>query len=299
MIYGNQQSQESLASIVKTVSAHGKTTAAFVILTGHSQIGKTSIAKNVAQDVLGQYYMQDFLFVPDLSKQIGKKHAIKVWDTAANAPVLESETGEKYNDIGMRDIVYWLQKSAAWWKKILLLENIERMTNAAANAFLKAAEEPQPGVIIIATATHKSQIMDTILSRAITIPFQDLTSWDMELYIQNKGIEFPTPAVKEVLLSMAMGRPGVLEDLINNTDEDLQMLFSQTMQSVQINKSLQDQYTYLSKLHKLWYLQIFIDAWIYKISQENPEKTQWRLSFKKQLQTNVSIDRLLLNTIIS
>jgi len=45
------------------------------------------------------------------------------------------------------------------------------MTIAAINAFLKTCEEPLPNRIIIATTANKSQIIDTVLSRSILIPF--------------------------------------------------------------------------------------------------------------------------------
>ena len=98
--------------------------------------------------------------------------------------------GKVYNDIGMRDVVYRLQKSSANGKKILLLENIERMTNAAANAFLKAAEEPLPGTVIVANRyTQSRKLWKLSASRAITIPFQNLTLQEMEQYSNGQMIE--------------------------------------------------------------------------------------------------------------
>ncbi len=58
--------------------------------------------------------------------------------------MIELPSAELYQDKTMREISYWLQQSAASGKKIVLLENIERMTIGSANAFLKAAEEPLP-----------------------------------------------------------------------------------------------------------------------------------------------------------
>jgi DNA polymerase III delta prime subunit len=74
-----------------------------------------------------------------------------------------------YKDIGTREINSRLQHSPTGQNKILLIKNIERMTISAINAFLKACEEPLPNRIIIATTANKSQILDTVISRAITI----------------------------------------------------------------------------------------------------------------------------------
>jgi DNA polymerase-3 subunit delta' len=91
----------------------------------------------------------------------------------------------------MRQLTYRLQQSAASGKKILFLENIDRMTIGAANAFLKAAEEPLPGRIVIATTTHVSNIMDTIVSRAIVVPFQVLTEQEMDAFVHQSDIQLP------------------------------------------------------------------------------------------------------------
>ena len=60
------------------------------------------------------------------------------------------------------------------------------MNLSSANAFLKAAEEPLPGRIIIATTTHPAQIMETIVSRSIVVPFQALTETQMQTYATAK-----------------------------------------------------------------------------------------------------------------
>jgi DNA polymerase III delta prime subunit len=117
---------------------------------------------------LGQYFANDFLYIKDFSIQLKKQHNIKVEeDRKETYKTLLNEFN--YKDIGTREINLRLQQSSAGKNKILLIENIERMTISAINAFLKACEEPLPNRIIIATTTNKSQILDTVISRAITI----------------------------------------------------------------------------------------------------------------------------------
>jgi DNA polymerase III delta prime subunit len=117
---------------------------------------------------LGQYYPNDFLYIKDFSIQLKKQHNIKVEeDRKETYKILLNE--HNYKDIGTREINLRLQQSPAGKNKILLIENIERMTISAINAFLKACEEPLPNRIIMATTANKSQILDTVISRAITI----------------------------------------------------------------------------------------------------------------------------------
>lgn len=58
-----------------------------------------------------------------------------------------------------------LSKTPLHDKKVLHIENIERMTTAASNALLKTLEEPYPNRWIIATSSKPHHILDTIISR--------------------------------------------------------------------------------------------------------------------------------------
>ena len=70
--------------------------------------------------------------------------------------------------------------------KVLFLENIERMSVGAANALLKPLEEPLPNRLIIATTTQESQLLDTILSRAMVVRFQSLIEHNVRNYLQTR-----------------------------------------------------------------------------------------------------------------
>jgi len=56
----------------------------------------------------------------------------------------------------VRELTNRLRQSSFSGKKVLLVENIQRMTNAAMNAFLKTCEEPLPNRYLFATAEHES-----------------------------------------------------------------------------------------------------------------------------------------------
>ncbi len=94
------------------------------------------------EKLLGEYMISDFLWVRDFSQQLGKPHTIKIDTKTTAANYKELYDNHNYRDIGVRDITNWLQQSSFSGKKIILLENIERMTSSALNAFLKTAEEP-------------------------------------------------------------------------------------------------------------------------------------------------------------
>ncbi|MEI7478291.1 MAG: hypothetical protein WCJ81_07590 [bacterium] len=54
---------------------------------------------------------------------------------------------------------------------MLVIEDIERLTESAANALLKVFEEPLPGRLIIGTTSQVGGILPTIISRAFTFSF--------------------------------------------------------------------------------------------------------------------------------
>jgi len=134
---------------------------------------------------LGQFFYHDFLWIRDLSEIIGKKHSLKIElpkEKDKQQIALDPEEKTHYEDIGIREINHWLTTSPMGKNKVVLIENIERIVPAAANAFLKNLEEPLPNRLIIATVSHQSQLLDTIISRAIVIRFQSLLPQMLERF---------------------------------------------------------------------------------------------------------------------
>lgn len=60
------------------------------------------------------------------------------------------------------------------------------MNRAAMNAFLKTCEEPLKNRIILATTSNKSRLLDTIISRAIVIPFFEYSYEELENYCDER-----------------------------------------------------------------------------------------------------------------
>lgn len=297
MIIGNTFAQDTVRKIVQSLDAGTQNKPIFLLITWPQNIGKTTFVQELMQEVLHMFYMQDFLFVQDMSSKIGKPHTLKVWKQGTEWDIITFEDESEHKDITMREIVARLQYSSAWSKKAILLENIERMNTSSANAFLKAAEEPLPGRIIIATTTHPAQIMETIVSRAIVVPFQALTDEQMQQYCTTKWLSLDNTILEKLFIRMAMGRPGVLSQLFD-LDDTVQKLFLQAIQALQDRSSAQQQYTALVKIHKAGYLHTFLDAWIAQIAEKDATQVAHRLTVKKQLQTNVGVEKLILSGIL-
>ena len=85
-----------------------------------------------------------------------------------------------------------------------MIENIQRMSNSAINAFLKSAEEPLAGRFIIATVPHISMVLDTIRSRCITIPFSVLSKEEMQQFADENQIFTDDKKFQSIMIAMAM-----------------------------------------------------------------------------------------------
>ena len=269
----------------------------FLIISGPQHIGKSSIIKELLKEKMGNYFVTDLLQIQDFSEQLEKKHNLKL------KTVLTSETfktlikEQNYQDIGIRDINTRLQQSSIGKYKIVFLENIERMLPEAANAFLKTCEEPLPKRLIIATTSNSTQLLETILSRALTIKFNEVADSELLQWINDKKIFSENDELKQLIINMAMGKPGIVQrmyDMIQK-EPDLEKTFINLIHNLSTNTKRFFSHDALKKLYKYGILEAFIDGWIgYCINHHMEEKGQRRLTTKKLMRRNVSTENLLL-----
>jgi len=113
MIIGNSFAQDTVRKIVQSLDANQKNKPIFLLLTGPQNIGKTAFVQELMQEVLHMFYMQDFLFVQDMTSKIGKSHTLKVGKTGVESDIITFDDGSQYKDITMREIISRLQYSSA------------------------------------------------------------------------------------------------------------------------------------------------------------------------------------------
>ena len=232
----------------------------FFLLSGPKDIWKSKIAQDLSQEFLWDYFRNDFLHIRDFSDKLQKAHNIKV-------AINENETHKilyneyQYQDIWTREINSWLQQSPAWKAKIVLIENIERMGISAINAFLKNCEEPLPNRIILATTSNKSKILETIISRSITIQF------DTKNFISKYDFQ-----------------------------EDIKIITKAFVDSTNIH----NKHALLSDINKKWLIGPFLDELIaYYTLNHDFENSEKRLKIKKMSLVNINMDNLLFYGLLS
>jgi len=246
---------------------------------------------------IGKYAYKDVLVLKDLSSVTGKKHSLKIeLPKTKEKQFIEIEGENPYEDIGVREINHWMQQSPLGTHKIVIIENIERIVPAAANAFLKSLEEPLPNRLVIATVSHASQMLDTIFSRALVLRFQELSFDEIKKFAQERSLFAIDQEFQNFACSMAMGRPGVLVNLYESLsdDEELQKNFQKLVKLMSQDGSLFKKQDILKQLHASGALDTFLDGWIAYCTVNNmPEQGSKRLEIKKMINNNVNIEHLL------
>ena len=142
--------------------------------------------------------------IKDCSQELEKNHTLAV-ETPSAQKTIPLVNGELYENRGVREISSWLQQSAFSGKKCLLIENLERMSNAAMNAFLKTCEEPLKHRFIFATVSDESAILPTIFSRALLVRFSPLSTQQMRDFLYDKSMDKNLDLI-DLVIKMVRGR---------------------------------------------------------------------------------------------
>lgn len=302
MLIWNKESTQLLTTCIDNFLSNKKDQQSFFVISGSKNIGKSSIVQDLIKERLGQFYYHDFLYIRDLSEIIWKKHSLKIEtpkDKEDRYIAIDDQT--TYEDMGVREINHRLQNSPINTCKIVLIENIERMLPAAANAFLKTLEEPLPHRLIIATVSHQSQLLDTILSRALVIRFQELNTQELLNFAKANNFFADDAEFQKFACSMAMGRPGVLANLHQKLSEnsELKNNFQTLVKLLPKEWSIFQKQDILKKLHDAGSLHVFLDGRIsYCAHNGLTQQSEKRLAIKKMLNSNVNVENVLLYAVL-
>lgn len=149
------------------------------LLVGEEGVGKRTIVEHLAEKWMGSTFRLDFLALK------GKEESVKIKE--------------------IRDLVEKVNVSKQGDLRVVLIQNIERMTLAAANSFLKTLEEPPEGTMFMLTAKDVAGILPTITSRVRVMRFAVCNEEEMRSLTNDKDI-----------LNFSQGRPGMAKMLIED-----------------------------------------------------------------------------------
>ena len=158
-ILGNEMIKEHF---LKAIESHRISHA--YILTGEEGTGRKSIANAFAMTLLCEKGGTEPCMVCHSCKQA----------LSGNHPDLIYVTHEKPASIGVDDIREQINDTIqirpySSYYKIYIVDEAEKMTVQAQNALLKTLEEPPAYAVIILLTNNKDRLLDTILSRCVTM----------------------------------------------------------------------------------------------------------------------------------
>jgi len=174
------------------------------LFAGPAGIGKYSIAKKFA------YILQ----CPE--GFCGNCPTCREIEKGCHADTLEMHDDDESLKIEpIREIIDKLNLTKIANYKVLILENIERITPEAVNALLKTLEDPPPGVIFLLTSANIKDVLPTVISRVRTLNLGRLADSEVEAVIRDRFPLAETEAVENTVL-YAKGRPGEAMKMMEN-----------------------------------------------------------------------------------
>lgn len=286
MIIGNLQAQDMVHQFFSALQK-GQTVFPFLLVAWRAHLGKTTVVEHALKQFLGQYYTTDFIALYDLHELLGKDHALRI--EALHGEETLTINDHVYCNRGIREVTQWLARAPLWSRKVVYLENIERMSIAAANALLKSFEEPLPWRLIIASTTSPESLLDTIRSRALLVPFHLVGSNELREAIHRVYPALTTKA-QQFVTDFSLGARWLIDSLLSSPDIDEWIeVYAMIVNWIASPTSIQEQMSRLQWVAERRQLEQLIDALLYAWIGSS----DLLVRVKKLLQSNVGQDNIL------
>lgn len=212
---------------------------------GCDEGSRKSCRKHIEKLTHSDFFVLDQLFIEGKCED---------WDTIAKySNVPQQHRGKapkaKTDVISIDDIRALQQRlhdTGTGKYRCCIIRSVERMQDAAANAFLKILEEPPTGLVFILTTQKESVLLPTIISRARTQKFQRLPQKDILSILDGVSEDD-----KQFITSLARGAPGIAFTLKDDPDAlRIHKTVHSKAQSFWDSRSLKDRLALLEPLHK-------------------------------------------------
>ncbi len=184
-----------------------------------SIVGQPVIAESLRNAVAGRMVANGYLFCGP--KGCGKKHTAFVFAQALNCKAAPSmrpcgqcstcmrvknsnhpnieyirPTGQSIKIKQIRQLISEVSKKPyEEGYKVIVVEEAEKMTHDAQDAFLKTLEEPPQNTVFLLLAENQYAILPTILSRCQVFQFKPVDSRAIEAYLA-KAFSYPETKIK-------------------------------------------------------------------------------------------------------
>ncbi len=129
--------------------------------------------------------------------------------------IFMEDNGEAVKIDDIRELIRKTNLTSQGARRVIVIENIERMPAEAQNSFLKTLEEPPGKTIFLLTTSHLDQVLLTIQSRTRHIHFSTVDDSVLKKYLKEN---FGERAELDEIVNIAQGRPGLAINLIKDQE---------------------------------------------------------------------------------
>lgn len=169
------------------------------LFSGPRHVGKSTLAREFAKA----------LNCEGTDRPCGRCRSCKKIDASVHPDVqfIGLEEGAKNISI---DSVRSLQESVALKPfegrtKVYVIQEAERLSEAAANSLLKTLEEPPSSVVLVLTTQDATSLLPTVVSRCQEIDLRPVAALLIEATLRDRGVD---PQQAKLLAALAKGRLG-------------------------------------------------------------------------------------------
>ncbi len=191
-VIGHEEVKKHLISVINSNNISHS-----YLFEGKEKIGKCTVAKEFAKQILGVNTLESSPDYKYISKKEDKKD-------------ISVEQIRK----GLIDDVYIAP--AVSKKKIYIIDDAQNLNISAQNALLKTLEEPPHYVVIILISNSLSAFLPTVLSRINKLSFSGIKKEEITSYIKMKYDK----KIGNELLEYIDGSLGLAIDIIENNEKE-------------------------------------------------------------------------------
>ncbi|WP_165218942.1 DNA polymerase III subunit delta' [Aquisphaera insulae] len=185
MSWQSVRGHDSIVTMLRAAARAGRLAHAFLFV-GPEGVGKRTLARVLARALLCETNREQDL------DPCGECPGCLQAEAATHPDLLEFGRPADRSELPIqviRDLcAEFGLKPARSRRKVAIVDDVDSMSDEAANAFLKTLEEPPPGAVLILIGTSAELQLDTIVSRCQVVRFRSLPDPLVADLLESQGV---------------------------------------------------------------------------------------------------------------
>jgi DNA polymerase-3 subunit gamma/tau len=200
--------QPLIARTLTNLVVSNKLAGAF-LFSGSRGTGKTSTARILAKSLNCQKDKKSTI------NPCGECHSCRSIDNGSSIDVIEIDAASNNGVDEIRSLIAQSSLVAVGGRyRVFILDEIQMLSRAGQNAFLKTLEEPNSNVLFILATTEPYKLLDTIVSRCLHLRFSRLSLVDITKRLASIAEKENIQITDEAIDAIARSSQGGMRDSI-------------------------------------------------------------------------------------